>query len=85
MSPTLVDGREVPSDTIFKTRVCILGFGPAGQILSEELSAAGVHHIVVESGLPGLDVDIWRLNDGEVTGLPYPIRESRARGFGGSA
>ncbi len=85
MSSALVDGREVPSDTTFETKVCIVGFGPAGQILSEELSAAGVHHIVLESGLPGLDVDIWRLNDGEVTGLPYPIRESRARGFGGSA
>ncbi|CAN5858649.1 GMC family oxidoreductase [soil metagenome] len=85
MSPVLVDGREVPSDTIFETKVCIVGFGPAGQILSEELSAAGVQHIILESGLPGLDVDIWRLNEGEVTGLPYPIRESRARGFGGSA
>ena len=66
-----------------ETQVLIVGAGPVGFTLAQELSEVA-DVLLVESGgfVPGADVDA--LNDGETAGLSYPLKETRTRRVGGS-
>ena len=61
----------------------IIGGGLCGLTLAHELAAFG-SVIVIESG--GLNADSAQaaLQEGEVVGIPYPLTDTRGRGFGGS-
>lgn len=68
-----------------KADVCIVGAGPAGIVLALTLAELGVTSILLEAGTmepPGIaGRDPYK---GEVSGLPYPLSESRLRYFGGT-
>ena len=68
--------------------ICIIGSGPAGWALSEELSSTGLSVIVLESGdahdsgLSGPDVEADSLNEVEDVGVP--LFNGRRRALGGT-
>lgn len=80
-----VDGRTIPDGETLRTQVCVVGAGPIGLVLARELSAAGREVVVLERG----ETERTRPFAGSDTfvnvGLPYPIDEQRAFGFGGSS
>jgi choline dehydrogenase-like flavoprotein len=80
-----VDGRTIPDGETIRTQVCIVGAGPIGLVLAREMSEAGRDLVVLERGdaerigpFTGADTFVN-------VGLPYPIDEQRAFGFGGSS
>jgi choline dehydrogenase-like flavoprotein len=79
----LTDGRTVPDGEVIPTDVCIVGAGPAGIALARELSSAGLEILVLERGEA---VRQARGSEGTVVnlGLRYPVKTTRAFGFGGS-
>jgi choline dehydrogenase-like flavoprotein len=69
-----------------KADVCIAGAGPAGIVLALTLAELGITSVLLEAGAmepPGVEGrDPYK---GEVSGLPYPLSDSRLRYFGGSS
>lgn len=61
----------------------IVGGGLCGLTLARELAAAGPV-LVIESGGLGFNPAQHALQEGAIAGIPYPLTETRARGFGGS-
>ncbi len=55
LPPGFTDGRTVPPDTAFSADVCIVGSGPVGLSMAEDLAARGLTVCMVESG--GLEYD----------------------------
>jgi choline dehydrogenase-like flavoprotein len=82
-----IDARTLPLDpAVLSSDVCIIGSGPAGLTLAQELSQAGVAVNVLEAG--GLEPDsaAQRLASGVSVGLPYyPLDAARLRQFGGTS
>ena len=95
----IIDAENLSAGTLLKTRLCIVGAGPAGIALADSLKASGMDMILVESG--GMPYDreeniakamkdhicgTQGLARGKNVGEPYfMLRFSRARGIGGSS
>lgn len=75
----------IDHDEVIDADVCIVGAGPAGLSLADEL-LGGPHRVVVlESGSKVPDESETDLTGGEVVGYPYhPLHESRIRAVGGT-
>ena len=81
-----LNARKAPGGTLLEGDVCIVGAGPAGLALAQELQARGIQTIVLESGGYPRDAEAQELNAGESAGDGYPdLRLSRSRGVGGTA
>ena len=84
LPPGFVDGRSVPVGSQFEADVCIVGAGPVGVSLAEDLVGRGLSVCLVESGGIENDKAVNELNHGERAGDgtvdPYVIRR---RQFGG--
>lgn len=81
----LISAGNLPHGLSLRCDVAIVGSGPAGLTLAEELADRRCRVLVLESGdLPQGPDDRRRLV-GDSTGQPFPIASSRARGFGGTS
>ena len=81
----LINASRLPSDTLIENDICIIGAGAAGITLAREFINQPYRVCLLESG--GLDFDevTQSLYAGENIGVSYfPLKESRARYFGGS-
>jgi choline dehydrogenase-like flavoprotein len=82
----IVDVRGIPDGTTIDADVAIVGAGPAGITLANELGDAGVTVALFESGGQDYDPDVQALYAGENTGLPYyDLDVTRLRYLGGSS
>lgn len=82
----ITNGYDVPSDTTIETDVCIIGTGPAGLTLANELMNEKVGVVLLESGDLIDNDEIQSLNQG-ITGInpsyaPFMLRK---RQLGGTA
>jgi choline dehydrogenase-like flavoprotein len=68
----------------WETEVAIVGSGPAGMVLAQEL-AKTARVLVVERGGIGDGADQSSFLEGETTGIDYPLTETRAFRLGGSS
>jgi choline dehydrogenase-like flavoprotein len=67
--------------------VCIVGAGPAGQVLASELAGTNKRVVVLESGNLSFDAKAIALNDGEVDSShhsPRALMKGRRRQVGGT-
>jgi choline dehydrogenase-like flavoprotein len=89
-SPKQIAGNlnAIDSRTLFD--ICIIGSGPAGAVLGQELIEHGFRTVILESGedLSGdsfdariRELEVYR-NSGE---LQYPVASTRVRGLGGTS
>jgi choline dehydrogenase-like flavoprotein len=79
------DARALPDNARLTADVCIVGSGPAGLTLCQELSSTGSRILLVESG--GIDYDPERqslLRGEDTTGEYFPPVDSRRSQFGGT-
>jgi choline dehydrogenase-like flavoprotein len=82
----LLDGRTIPSGDVLETDVCIVGAGPAGLVLADELVAAGRTVTVVEAGGHNEEARGRVLQESvRSTGLRYPTPTTRRCSVEGSA
>lgn len=81
----LIDGRTIPQGVTLRADVAVIGAGPAGITVAEQLAAAGHHVLLVEAaGRTHGRADDDAL-DGDGSGEPFPLQASRHRGFGGTS
>ncbi len=81
----LIDGRLVPREATLRADVAVIGAGPAGITVSQELAATGLHVLLLEaSGRHHTSADDDALA-GDGSGVPFPLVRSRHRGFGGTS
>jgi choline dehydrogenase-like flavoprotein len=66
-----------------EAQVLIVGTGPAGLTLAQELAEVA-DVLLLESGGFAASAEIDALNGGRTVGLPYPLNETRTRRVGGS-
>jgi choline dehydrogenase-like flavoprotein len=66
-----------------EAQVLIVGAGPAGFALAQELAEVA-NVLLLESGGFAASAEIDALNAGETAGLPYSLKETRTRCVGGS-
>ena len=81
----LIDGRLVPHGGTLRAAVAVIGAGPAGISITEELAANGVNVLLLEAGgrhHAAADDDALQ---GVGAGVPFPQVASRRRGFGGTS
>ncbi|MCX6466637.1 MAG: GMC family oxidoreductase [Pseudonocardiales bacterium] len=78
------DFRDPAVDADQIADLCIVGAGPAGLAIAHQFLGSATSVLVVESG--GLDgaSETDELNAGESIGLPFSLREGRARAYGGT-
>jgi choline dehydrogenase-like flavoprotein len=82
----LWDARELPSNQLIETDLCIIGAGPAGISIAREFLGNGTRVCLVESGAVGIERRAQRLNRGSSVGYStYLLHRSRVRSFGGSS
>jgi choline dehydrogenase-like flavoprotein len=82
----LLDGRELPSNQVIETDLCIIGAGPAGISIAREFLGDRTRVCLVESGAAGIERRAQRLNSGSSVGYStYLLHRSRVRAFGGSS
>ncbi|MET0541498.1 MAG: GMC family oxidoreductase [Variovorax sp.] len=78
------DGREVPDGTRFEADICIVGAGPVGLSMAEELTSRGFMVCLVESGGFEPDAAVNELSRGEMGGdRSVDPAGIRTRQFGG--
>src|SRR5437762_1178144 len=58
-----IDVRDLPSGTELSGDIAIVGAGPAGIVLAQELSANGLEVLLLESGRDSFDANIQELGD----------------------
>ncbi|MDO8178873.1 MAG: GMC family oxidoreductase [Undibacterium sp.] len=81
-----IDTRNVDTDSIVKTTVCIIGAGVAGITMALEMERFGIDACVLESGGLKPDSPTRDLYRGEDIGLPYIFADGcRSRFLGGSS
>jgi choline dehydrogenase-like flavoprotein len=81
----LIDASRLPSGLDLASDVVIVGSGPAGITLAEQLVASGLHVLVVESGDRHQTKAAGDRLRGRSTGAPFPMAASRQRAFAGTA
>lgn len=80
------DIRSFAANTVVKASICIIGSGPAGMVLADELMGSGVKVAVLESGENRRTKRGDDLNTGFLSGmLNQSTQEVRARQVGGTA
>lgn len=82
----LVDGRTVTSGSRFRSRVAVVGSGPAGTTLARELSENGVDVILLEAG--GLDASSAAQDTLKGVGAHQklePLEKAREKRLGGTS
>lgn len=80
----ILDARNPDVSLNRTTELAIVGAGPAGLVLARELSEF-TPVLLIESGGVAPDPQVAALQEGESTGIDYPLTETRSRGFGGSS
>lgn len=81
-----IDARTVPSGTVVRADLAIVGGGPAAITLAMALAATRLKIVILESGGFGPETPNQALNRGTTSGLGYPpLDHSRARYFGGGS
>jgi choline dehydrogenase-like flavoprotein len=81
----LSDAAELASDQEIQTNVCIVGAGPAGISVANELLGTDIGVCVLESGGRDVERRAQRLNHGRSVGYPiHRLHQSRVRAFGGT-
>ena len=84
----ITDMREMEAGRELRCQVCLVGSGPAGTTIAKELSAAGFHVMIVESGSRDReDPFALSLNEIESVGAPRVLESSKVRNriLGGSS
>ena len=80
------DLNDLPPNSVLESDVVIIGSGPAGIALANELSSSKMQVILVESGGLKMEPPPQELNEADTIGLLHRERkEGRARAFGGTA
>jgi choline dehydrogenase-like flavoprotein len=81
-----IDTRNLETDSIVNTTVCIIGAGVAGITMALEMERLGIETCVLESGGLKPDGPTRDLARGEDIGLPYVFSDGcRSRFLGGSS
>ena len=82
-----VDLRELDDQRVIEADVCIVGSGPAGLSIAQELSKSGLHVWIAESGGLQPEPDTQALYDVENVGTPRCMPQDRVRQriYGGSS
>jgi choline dehydrogenase-like flavoprotein len=82
----LIDGSLLPTDTALDADVCIVGSGPAGLAIAQELLEAKLKIVVLERGplVGSVDDDLATELEFESPDFPSPLRALH-NGFGGMA
>ncbi len=71
---------------MFDFDVCLVGAGPVGIVLAEQISNNGFRVGVLESGAETPEASKRRLSNGRRSGLPYfRLSDARTRGIGGTS
>ena len=77
------DLRAIDGDSPIDTDLCLIGSGPAGWTIAEELRGSGLRILIVESGGRDLDPDAEALNEIEDVGTR--LFNGRSRVLGGTS
>ena len=77
------DLRAIDDDAPIETDLCIIGSGPAGWTIAEELGSTNLRILMLESGGHTVDPDIEVLNEMENVGRP--LFKGRSRVLGGTS
>lgn len=77
------DLRAIDDDTAIETDLCLIGSGPAGWAIAEELRDSSLRIVMLESGGQTLHPDADALNEVEDVGMP--LFNGRARVLGGTS
>lgn len=81
----IIDARKLPSSTLIKGKICIVGGGAAGITLAKELSTSFSDIILLESGGKHLEADTQNLYRGEILDPNHgALHEQRQRQLGGT-
>ncbi len=81
-----IDARNVPSGTVIKPDLAIIGGGPVGISMALALAASPLHVVLLESGGMTFDAKIQALYEGSKVGAPYlTLEATRLRYLGGSS
>src|SRR5215469_7370330 len=79
------DFNEFDNEACISADVCIIGAGGAGIAVAREFLGTRFRIVVLESGGLDNEVEIQKLNVGEVVGLPHVgIEKGRVRALGGT-
>jgi choline dehydrogenase-like flavoprotein len=79
-----VDARTMPDRSTIDADLCIVGAGAAGLVLAAALIDSGLRVVLVESGQHTIDAETDALNDADSIGDYGELRNTRARGIGGT-
>ena len=81
----IYDWRDLESDTVLTSDVCIIGGGAAGIAIAREFRDTGLKVCVLEAGGQGITAESQALCAGENAGHPYfGLDETRFRCLGGT-
>ena len=81
-----IDARTVPSGTVIKADLAIVGGGPAGIAMALALAASPLRVVLLESGGMTFDAKTQDLYAGSKVGAPYlTLEATRLRYLGGSS
>lgn len=81
----LITAGNLPDGIALHCDVAIVGSGPAGLTVAEELADRRCRVLILESGGSSSGRRDRRHLVGESSGEPFPVVSSRARGFGGTS
>lgn len=81
----IIPARQLSIRSHIKTKVCVVGSGPAGITIGLQLAALNIPCVILESGAAHYDPQLQKLNEAITTCLPYNPVASRLRMLGGSS
>lgn len=79
-----IDDLRSIADTEIDTDLCVIGSGPAGWAIAEELGYSGLRILMLESGARTAEPDAAALNEFEDLGTPL-FKDGRTRVLGGTS
>jgi choline dehydrogenase-like flavoprotein len=79
----IIDGRTVPQDDVLRFDVCVMGAGPAGMLVADQLGRRGIRVALLERG--DGDSGRGRTRTARNGGIEYDVGQSRGFGLGGTA